>query len=269
VTCKCGLLKREIPCLCKNDPETIAMVEKGTYRWAPPQLECEEICRIAARRKQLAIAFEKATPSADLSTFVQEELQKMNRQEINSGKSGLDLTQKSIEYGDFLVQFAISKRDTILEIEERLAKFLDGEMKDITLEAMDRIHRRLYHTLAKFYNITSYSEGSGESSRCVILSKGPTSQRPPILLSDVASVSRPTSSTMLVPLSVPDVPASCILRISSSTKMEYRQIQDIVFDAGMCQLIIFDNHHAMIECPDISALQYIRLSLIPYGINID
>jgi len=241
--CPCGQRVSRVMCGVKNDPQSVEDANKfgfGALDYQVKSLDCDDECARIKRRKALAAAFD------------------------------VDPLRGAPEYGDFLIQFAVSKPSTIKTIETSFHELLSQEEDVMQLKPMDLVHRRIVHMMAKFYNIVTFSEGSFSSGRYVVLTKHKNSMTPTILLSEVALSSKPASSTHPVQPSVEDEEPLLVLRLASSEPLDKsvisRETEEFI---SFCDIVSLDKCNMLIVCKETGVFSAIRNALLPFGIVVD
>jgi len=243
--CPCGQRVIHIECGVANDPQAVEDANKfgfGSLDYNKPKtiLECDSECERLKRRKELAAAF------------------------------GVNPLRGAPEYGDFLVQYAISKQNMIHSIETSFHDFLSSEDESMTLPPMYLVQRRVVHMLAKFYKISSFSEGSFSTGRYVVLTRLKTSSIPVVLLSEVACMTKPASSVNPVQPSVEDEDPLLVLRLGSSASLDRELIsKETEAYINSCDIVLLDKCNMLIVCKEMSVFAAIRKALLPYGIVIN
>jgi len=248
VQCPCGQRLLHVPCGVRNDPEAVEDANKFGFGVSHPEhpdapritLECDDECARIKRRKALAEAFE------------------------------VDPLRGAPEYGDLLVQYAVSKPNFVLGIETSFHDLLSGDEQTVSLKPMDIVKRRIVHMLAKFYKIQTFSEGTFSTGRHVVLTKTDTSSIPTVLLSEVAARTKPGSSTVPVQPSVEDEDPLMVLRLGSSLALDRMVIgKETEPYLAVCDTLILSKSCILIVSKERTVISAIRTALLPYGIVID
>jgi len=245
VRCPCGHRVSHVVCGMRNDPE--AVEEENKFGFGAPEndgpkvmLECDDECARIKRRNALAEAFD------------------------------VDPLRGAPEYGDFLVQYAVSKPLFVVSVETSFHDLLSGEPNTLMLKPMDIVQRRVVHMLAKFYNITTHSEGTFSTGRYVVLTKQEKSEIPTVLLSEVAAKTKPSSSTFSVQPSVEDEEPLMVLRLGSSSVLDKAMImKELEQYLASCDVITFNKCSMIIVSKERSIIASLRAVFLPYGIVID
>lgn len=155
------LIKHTIRCPCGRRV-TYPVIEEGQE---VPILECDAVCRLEGRRRELADAFGVEDPHHHVSVF----------------------DRRPAVWSGALLEAA--KRDPawVHSVEKELGSFVaDREVKRRVLTPMPRAERALVHAMAQQYGLASVATGA-EPRRCIELFKaGDTAALPSRLLSKVA-----------------------------------------------------------------------------------
>ena len=246
--CACGHRVACVPCLVRND-DAAAVAAARAASWdgtlaAPPRrvLECNDECKQLQRRRALAEAL------------------------------GVSPLRGAPEYGDFLVQYAVSRPATVRRIEAAFAALLaPGAAETAALEPMDIVHRRVVHMLAKFYRVASFSEGRFATGRYVVLTRQAASEAPRVLLSEVAAVTRPASSRFPVQPSVDGEDPLYVLRLASpAAPLDPLAVAAATArHCASCDVVRLDKSNTLVVCKEMATLNAIRLQLLPLGIVVD
>lgn len=162
MSCPCGRLSRRRTC---------GSTASNPREAADNKLECDEVCKIAERNRQLALAL-------NLNDKAEVPLAGMVK----------------VMYSEDLLQYARANGSWVRDIEDRVAMFI-GDSGRITLrfEPMKRPQRTILHALSAFYGCSSISMDR-EPLRSVWWNKSTQSTIPSIVLSCAIKYTNPPST---------------------------------------------------------------------------
>lgn len=308
--CACGHRVACVPCLTRNDPDAVAAAralswddedeedekDKEEESETPKEETKNEKDETSTETTEATTETEtatteekdeeKTTTTKTTTTKItrpkpvkpqrrvlecNDECRQLQRRQALAAALGVSPLRGAPEYGDFLVQYAVSRPTTVRRMEAAFHALLaPGAAPTAALAPMDLVQRRVVHMLAKYYRVASHSEGRFATGRYVVLARGPASAAPRVLLSEVAAVTPPASSRYTAQPSVDGEDPLYVLRLASAAPLDPLAVAAATArHCASCDVVRLDRCNTLVVCKEMATLNAIRLQLLPLGIVVD